>query len=63
MATELSKELVKDDSRHWITSEETFDIPSEYIIKPFINPKKVIVNNYWCIDESNHFYVMRTTTQ
>jgi len=60
MRANKGKELLKDDANHLTITEETFDIPNEYFVKPFINPKTVKTNTYWCIDDKNHFYIFVT---
>lgn len=61
MRVDRGRELVKDDANHQLVTEETFDLPNEYLVKSFLNPKRVNLSTYWCVDENNIFYVLTTT--
>ena len=43
-----SRELTRDEEKHIITTEETLDLPSDYIVRQFLDRRQVKMVTYWC---------------
>ncbi|CDW82058.1 oxysterol binding family protein [Stylonychia lemnae] len=53
------KELNRDEDKHVLNTEETLDLPSDYVVRQFLERRSVKMLTYWCQDESGNFYVLR----
>jgi hypothetical protein len=43
-----TREIARDEDKNLITSEETLDLPADWIVRQFIERRLMKVVTYWC---------------
>ena len=43
-----TREIARDEDKNLITSEETLDLPAEWIVRQFIERRLMKIVTYWC---------------
>lgn len=57
--TVASREINRDEDKKILTTEETFDLPANYISRSFISLRTAKMLTYWGTDENGYFYILR----
>lgn len=42
------REINRDEEKHVLTTNETLDLPSDYIVRQFLERRQVKMLTYWC---------------
>ena len=58
MTVEL-KEFLKDDAAHTSITDESLDLPNDFIFKSFTPIRKRRMISYWGIDNNGSFIILR----